>query len=228
MHITRNDILERDLIGETFEAGTYECIVLAGTLAGPFTATTISFVRGISTSSDVQVDHVVAWSDAWQKGAQQLAPNQRQAFANDPLNLLAVDGPTNASKGDGDAATWLPPNRGFWCEYVALQTAVKAKHDLWMTQAEHDAIAGILTSKCPNQPVPADNGGVAVPIAATPAPVQEEPPAPEPPPAAPAAPGSVYYENCSAAEAAGAAPVYRGDPSYGSHLDGDGDGSACE
>ncbi|HET7415969.1 MAG TPA: excalibur calcium-binding domain-containing protein [Arthrobacter sp.] len=109
---------------------------------------------------------------------------------------------------------------------MALQTAVKAKYDLWMTQAEHDAIAGILTSKCPKQPVPDDSGGVDVPIAATPAP-EDQAPAPESP-GAPAAPGQIYYENCTAAEEAGAAPVHRGDPGCGEHLDGDGDGSACE
>lgn len=224
----RNDILKRELINETFEPGTNGCIVLTGTLADPFTATIINFVRGNDTSNDVQIDHVVALSDAWQKGAPQLAPNQREAFANDPLNLLAVDGPTNASKGDSDAATWLPPNRAFWCEYVALQTAVKAKYDLWMTSAEHGAIARILTTRCPDQPVPADNGGVAVPIAAEPAPVVEEGAAPERAPSLPAAPGDVYYDNCTAAHEAGAAPVYRGDPGYGTHLDGDGDGSGCE
>jgi hypothetical protein len=58
--------------------------------------------------------------------------------------LLAVDGPTNAAKGAGDAATWLPPNKAFRCRYVALQVAVKVRYHLWVTQAEHDAIARIL------------------------------------------------------------------------------------
>ena len=106
---TRNDVLRRDLDNFTLKAGTNGCLVLSGTLKGPYTGDTIRFVRGTSTSSDVQIDHVVALSDAWQKGAQQLSLAQRTALANDPLNLLAVDGPTNASKGDGDAATWLPP-----------------------------------------------------------------------------------------------------------------------
>ncbi len=215
----RNDILKRDLTGETFEPGTQDCIVLTGTLADPFTATTIRFVRGDTTSTDVQIDHVVALSDAWQKGAQQLGENQREVFANDPLNLLAVDGPTNASKGDSDAATWLPPNKAFRCEYVALQTAVKAKYGLWMTQAEHDAIAGILTTKCPNQPVP-DDGGVEVPIAATPAPETESPaPATDGPPETP---GNVYYENCTAVREADTDPISVGDPGWDTKFDGDG------
>jgi hypothetical protein len=143
---TRNDILARDLEGETFKPGTQNCVVATGTLADRYTGTTINFVRGNTTSSAVQIDHLVALSDAWQKGAQQVSAEQRKELANDPLNLMAADGPTNGAKGDKDAATWLPPNKAFRCEYVARQTAVKAKYNLWVTQAEQDAIAGVLTT----------------------------------------------------------------------------------
>ena len=141
---TRNDILARDLANETFKPATNNCVVVTGKLADKYTGTTINFTRGQDTSSDVQIDHIVALSDAWQKGAQQLSADQRRELANDPLNLMAADGPTNRAKGDKDAATWLPPNKAFRCEYVARQTAVKAKYSLWVTQSEHDSIAGIL------------------------------------------------------------------------------------
>jgi hypothetical protein len=141
---TRNDILARDLTNETFKPGTNNCVVMTGTLADKYTGTTVSFTRGQDTSSDVQIDHIVALSDAWQKGAQQLNADQRKELANDPVNLMAADGPTNGAKGDKDAATWLPPNKAFRCGYVARQTAVKAKYSLWVTQAEHDAIATTL------------------------------------------------------------------------------------
>lgn len=141
---TRNDILARDLTDETFKQGTNNCVVMTGVLADKYTGTTITFTRGQDTSSDVQIDHVVSLSDAWQKGAQQLNADQRKELANDPLNLMAADGPTNGAKGDKDAATWLPPNKAFRCEYVARQTAVKAKYSLWVTQAEHNAIATTL------------------------------------------------------------------------------------
>lgn len=141
---TRNDILARDLEGETFKPGTQNCVVVTGTLADSYTGTTIRFVRGNTTSSAVQIDHIVPLSDAWQKGAQQLSADQRRQLANDPLNLMAANGPTNSAKGDKDAATWLPPNKAFRCEYVARQAAVKAKYQLWVTEAEHDSIAGIL------------------------------------------------------------------------------------
>lgn len=239
---TRNDILARDLAGATFKAGTNSCVALTGTLTDPYSAKTISFTRGAQTSAAVQIDHVVALSDAWQKGAQGWDETRRVAFANDPRNLLAVDGPLNMQKGDGDTATWLPPNKAYRCPYVARQVAVKYTYGLWATAAERDAMIGVL-STCPGEPLPAGSAVPPAPVAA----VAAEAPAPEPavvvapapaPAAAPApaplpAPGpapdaSVYYANCTAARAAGAAPVHAGDPGYSTKLDRDHDGTGCE
>ncbi len=150
---TRNDVLARDLTDVTVRAGTGGCVVLAGTLAEPYRPAVVAFRRGQGTSEDVQVDHVVALSDAWQKGAQQWTPRVRRAFANDPANLLAVDGELNGLKSDGDAATWLPPNRGYRCAYVARQVAVKWDYGLWVTAAERAAMVQVL-SGCPGQPLP--------------------------------------------------------------------------
>jgi hypothetical protein len=147
---TRNIILNRDLINAVVDAN---CDVISGVLNDPYTGKQILFVRGSDTSGAIQIDHVVALSDAWQKGAQQLTPEVRVAFANDPLELLAVDGPSNQQKSDGDAATWLPSNKPFRCQYVARQIAIKQKYSLWLTESEHDAMKTIL-SKCPNQMLP--------------------------------------------------------------------------
>jgi hypothetical protein len=130
-----------------------KCQVTSGVLNDPYTGKTIKFARGSSSSAAVQIDHVVALSDAWQKGAQQLTRQQREDLANDPLELLAVDGPANQQKSDGDAATWLPSNKPFRCQYVARQVAVKKKYSLWVTQAEKEAIVRILTA-CPGQTLP--------------------------------------------------------------------------
>ena len=140
---TRNRILARDLKDVMSEDG---CKILTGTLTDPYTGNLISFVRGESTSDDVQIDHVVALSNAWQTGAQQLGYAERVLFANDPLNLLAVDGPTNEQKSDGDAATWLPPNKTFRCAYVNRQVSVKAKYGLWVTEAEQAAMSRVLAT----------------------------------------------------------------------------------
>ncbi|WP_255505708.1 HNH endonuclease family protein [Mycetocola sp. JXN-3] len=144
---TRNDILARDLTEVTTRGG---CRVLTGVLDDPYTGTRIEFERGEKTSQAVQIDHVVALKNAWQTGAQALTDDRRRELANDPINLLAVDGPTNTQKSDGDAATWLPPRRAAWCGYVARQVSVKAAYGLWMTRAEHDRIGEILES-CPDQ-----------------------------------------------------------------------------
>jgi hypothetical protein len=225
---TRNDILKRDLKSATFKPGTRDCVVLTGTLNEPYTATVINFVRGSATSSAVQIDHVVALGDAWQKGAQQLSVSQRTALANDPLNLLAVDGPANMQKGDGDAATWLPRNKAFRCDYVARQISVKATYQLWVTQAEHDAMASVL-GNCAGALAPTSQLAPAAQSVPAPAPVQQ--PAPAPPPVQPApvpAPAGVFYANCTAVKAAGMAPLLRGQPGYAAKLDRDGDGIACE
>lgn len=158
---TRNDILRRDLAAATIKANSQGCAVLAGMLRDPYTATTIAFARGQTTSARIQIDHVVALSNAWQTGAQLLGVRARIALANDPLNLLAVDGPTNEAKGDGDAATWLPPNKAYRCAYVSRQVAVKARYRLWMTRAEHDAVA-LTLARCPAQTIPVESGPPAL------------------------------------------------------------------
>ena len=150
---TRNDILKRDLSNEVFKEKTNGCTVLSGTLVDPFSGETIKFVRGTTTSSEVQIDHSVALSNAWQTGAFKLTADQRKAFANDPLNLLAVKGRLNSQKGDGDAATWLPPLKSFRCDYVSRQIAVKMKYKLWFTAPEKEAMIRILKT-CPEKALP--------------------------------------------------------------------------
>ena len=147
----RDKILARDLTNVKFKNDT--CEVASGVLRDPYTGKTINFKRGVETSSSVQIDHVVAIGNAWQTGAQQLSRNQREQLYNDPLELLAVDGPSNTQKSDSDAATWLPSNKVFRCEYVARQIAVKQKYSLWITRSEHDAMAQIL-STCPEERLP--------------------------------------------------------------------------
>ncbi|WP_298990715.1 HNH endonuclease family protein [uncultured Pseudokineococcus sp.] len=149
---TRNDVLRRDLDDVDLDRRN-GCLVWAGVLVDPYSGVVVDFERGPDTSPEVQVDHVVALSDAWQKGAQEWDAATREAFANDPLNLLAVDGDVNEAKSDGDAATWLPPQRGVRCAYVARQVAVKAAYGAWVTEAERDAVARVLAD-CPDEPVP--------------------------------------------------------------------------
>jgi hypothetical protein len=226
---TRDRILTRDLTARTYLDA---CHVGSGMLVDPYTARPIHYVRG---ASEVDIDHVVALSDGWQKGAQQWSPATREAFANDPLELLAVDARVNRAKGDGDAATWLPDNKPFRCSYVARQVAVKVKYQLWVTQAEKDAIGRVLAT-CPRQKLPAPGAPIHLtpprtPTASATTPVQ---PAPSPAPASPGTPNKPVSEvNCSDfathAAAQGWFTAHGGSAVNDvAGLDGNHDGTACQ
>ena len=144
----RQKIIKREF-GDT--AVLDGCNVVAGEFDEPYTGEHIKYTEREQISKGIQIDHVVALSDAWQKGAQYFTPDERYAVATDPLNLLAVDASANQKKSDGDAATWLPPNKKFRCQYVARQVSVKYKYHLWVTEAEKDAISRVLVN-CPKEP----------------------------------------------------------------------------
>ena len=148
----RNDTLKRDLTNITYKVGTRDCKVVGGQLLDPFSGKSLTFS---STKSNIDIDHLVALSNAWQTGAAYFDKTKRTQIANDPLNLLAVDAKLNRQKGDGDAATWLPPAKSFRCEYVAAQIAVKVKYSLWLTAPEKSAMSRVLES-CPEQLLPVD------------------------------------------------------------------------
>ena len=236
---TRNDILARDLSALSFRSNE-SCRVISGVLQDPYSGRTVEFTRGQETSALVPVDHVVALSDAWQKGAQQLTFEQRTLLANDPLNLLATTQRMNSQKSDGDAATWLPQNKSFRCAYVSRQISVKAAYSLWVTMAEHDAMERILAD-CPDEAA-ADSTLVEEPLApaeprADKAPAAEEPtrmPVPAAEKAAPGAapsPAPARSVNCSDFDTHAAARTWFEyyHPTMGDigGLDADGDLLAC-
>lgn len=142
----RQRILKREL-GET--ARLDGCNVVAGEYDEPYTGEHV-ILSSREDVSKIQIDHVVALSDAWQKGAQYMSAETRREIATDPLNLLAVDGAANKQKSDGDAATWLPKNKKFRCQYVARQISVKYKYSMWVTQAEKEAMVNVLDN-CPGE-----------------------------------------------------------------------------
>ncbi|WP_231738261.1 DUF1524 domain-containing protein [Kocuria rosea] len=230
----RNDVLARDLTGDVVDDDG--CTVLSGTLEDPYTGRTIAFQRGPLTSSDVQIDHVVALRNAWVSGADRLDPDGRTALANDPLNLRAVDGPTNGEKSASDAAEWLPPHDAFRCEYVATQIAVKTRYELSVTVAERDAMADVLAGcqeqELPGSTPPAGNAAPAEPSAAeasaTGSSAAGSTATGSPATGSPAT-DEVYYADCAAVRAAGAAPLRSDQPGYRPALDRGGvEGLACE
>ena len=219
---TRNDILGEHLRPVTLESNG--CVVAAGSYDDPYTGSTIDYWQG--HGSLIDIDHIVSLGNAWATGAFSWPIERRAAFANDPLNLLPTDAGANRQKGDGDAATWLPANKSYRCQYVSRQVAVKAKYDLWVTSAEQAAIQRVL-APCDGQALTSDEWSAPTEVdhnISDPMDVEKDRAATDPSRHV----GSASYDGCDAARAAGAAPVRAGDPGYGTHLDGDGDGTGCE
>jgi hypothetical protein len=217
---TRNDVLRRDLTEINVRPGTHDCVVDAGLRADPYTGQDLHFVRGGSVGVDI--DHVVALGDAWATGAQYWPVAERIALANDPGNLLAVDASANRQKGDSDAASWLPPQKSYRCAYVARQVAVKAKYRMWVTAAEHDAIARVLQT-CPGEPAPVV--GVMTPAPAGLGVVPSVSASPRP--SAPAG-TDPRFATCAEAKTQGYGPYGSTDPEYSWYRDADHDGTVCE
>ncbi|KLO33320.1 HNH endonuclease family protein [Mycobacterium haemophilum] len=133
---TRDDILTRDLVDKTF-VSIKRCpnAVATGTLHDPYTNKTIAFHRGAKVGESVQIDHIVPLAYAWDMGAYGWPDRQRLRFANDPANLLAVDGQANQDKSDSPPARWMPPNAAFACQYAMQFIAVLRGYQLPVDEA---------------------------------------------------------------------------------------------
>lgn len=158
---TRDTILARDMTDVTYNDKHQ---VATGTLHDPYTGTTINFKRGQTTSNAVQIDHVVAFGEAWESGLGDDDEQTIERYYNDPYVLLAVDGPSNNGKQDSDAAEWLPSKVDadgkdtYDCYYVARQIGVKDKYDLSVDKAEKNAMSDVLAT-CPAQTIPSESDG---------------------------------------------------------------------
>lgn len=158
-------IYQRDFNRDTIQISD-DGDVLYGELDNdPYSGQQIIYKKG--DTSSVDIEHVVARSEAWDSGAYQWTQEQRDVFANDPLELIAVDSSMNRSHGEKDAANWLPShgnglfphgNPSYDCKYVARQIAVKAKYKLTVDQAEKTAMQHTLAS-CPDQTLPIESDG---------------------------------------------------------------------
>jgi hypothetical protein len=217
---TRDDVLAATLIGVQ-QVG---CDVVAGTLRDNYTEVTID----INDPAGIDVDHMVALADAWQKGASRWPAAKRIAFANDPLNLQPTLSAVNSAKGASDVASWLPPNRAYRCEFVARIIAVKTKYELWVTQPEAEAMLQVL-SRCPNQAVIEPGSQPTVASDAVVAAEAPQPSAPSPRPSVDGPSLDPRFPSCRAATSAGYGNYRNGiNPEYDWYRDADGDGIVCE
>lgn len=211
-----------------------KCDVAAAQLVDPYSGETLSW-NG-PRANVVDIDHVVALSNAWQTGAQQFDVEKRTGIANDPLSLIPVDAGLNRQKGDSDAASWLPPNKDFRCAYVARQVAVKKKYSLWVTSSEKDAITRVLEG-CSGEKVPTEGevstvsgktGSNKTPDSAAPSATRTSSTSGR---SSEKSTSSSISEpkTCAEVKAAGKGPFRKGkDAEYAKYRDADGDGVVCE
>ncbi|KOV54587.1 hypothetical protein ADL00_29845 [Streptomyces sp. AS58] len=143
---TRHDVLARDL--DDVVRAEDGCTVLSGVLHDRYTGRTIGFKRSPRTSMAVQIDHIVPLALGWRSGAGKMTAEQRLNYANDPENLIATGGSTNAGKGAKDAAAWMPPRAEAHCWYATAQVRLKTKYRLSVMPAEKTALLTALES-CP-------------------------------------------------------------------------------
>ncbi|MFE7619119.1 HNH endonuclease family protein [Streptomyces sp. NPDC057496] len=134
---TRNDLLARDGKDVKLRSGS-DCVVVSMTLKDPYTGSTIDWTKQRPTR--IQIDHVMPLSYDWQMGASRWDRDKRQRIANDPLNLLPVDGPANSAKRDSGPASWLPPYKPIRCSYAVRFAQVSLKYELPVTTADKRAM----------------------------------------------------------------------------------------
>ena len=199
-------------------AGT--CKVIAGSWVSPY--------DGITTTvpGDFDVDHLVPLENAFISGGWRWDVTRRRAFANNPDELVVASATSNRTKGSDPPNQWRPPNHDSWCAYATGWIDVKVAWGLSATTEERDALGQMLDTCGAEGPL-WPGIGTTVSGGGTPS-GSADAPVPSPPDPGSWGGDNVYYANCTAARAAGAAPVYRGQPGYRSSLDRDGDGVACE
>jgi len=115
----------------------------------PLSGDWVSVYDGVATSdpADLEIDHVVALSEAWRSGAWRWSAARREAFANDlidPGSLVAVTTRSNRSKGDSSPDQWLPEAPGSRCTYVEAWIRIKSRWDLSLSPAEKSTLVQVL------------------------------------------------------------------------------------
>lgn len=142
---TRNDVLGASLSEVEFDPGSPGCDVVDGILRDPYTGARMDYA---TEGSEIHIDHIFPLAAAWDLGAADWPAARRATFANDTAyELIAVSGTANLSKGDSTPASWLPPLKGYRCEYVARYLDVAVAYDLAITRADVRVI-GFVRRKC--------------------------------------------------------------------------------
>ncbi|MFG2919026.1 HNH endonuclease family protein [Kitasatospora sp. NPDC048298] len=133
------DTRKEVLIAQAVEKPTIgpNCVLTGGVWLSPYDNLLLNDAKLLD------IDHVVPLAEAWDSGASNWSPKERERYGNDlrdPRALLAVSAKTNRSKSDKDPADWMPPVGDFACTYVSDWVVVKTRWGLSIDQREADAL----------------------------------------------------------------------------------------
>jgi hypothetical protein len=141
----QNDVLRRDLAKRHTKPGTNGCVLAKGVLkSSSYSGDKIKWQKGDTT---IEIDHVVSLADAWAMGAHDWSARKREKFANDPLNLEAVDADENQEKGDENAVDYRPEEVDAECWFLARQVSIKTKYRLRVAEDEKALLVDRLGSE---------------------------------------------------------------------------------
>ncbi|NRQ33361.1 HNH endonuclease [Nonomuraea sp. NN258] len=134
---TREKVFLRD--GRNVRRDEY-CRAVSGAWTNPYDGTVIT------QPSQLEVDHVVPLTNAWQSGANTWTDAKRKAFANDleAPQLLTTTKESRLAKDDQSPDEWRPPLRSYWCTYSRAWIDVKARYHLTVTPEEKTVLREML------------------------------------------------------------------------------------
>lgn len=138
---TRQELLKK-LSTSTVKMSESHCTVSYGKWLDPYTGKTFY------NSHDLDVDHLVPLKWAWEHGANLWSANKRRDFANDEINLFAVQASVNREKGALGPLDWLPPNESFRCQYVVRFIRVEKTYQLSLSDNEDRDLNALRQKLC--------------------------------------------------------------------------------
>ncbi|MFG2785963.1 HNH endonuclease family protein [Streptomyces prunicolor] len=144
---TRAEVLKAEAVAAPAQGPN--CVLTGGSWYSPYDD------RYLDSASKLDVDHLVPLAEAWDSGASQWTPKERELYANDlddERDLIAVSAASNRSKADKDPGEWLPPYAGYRCQYGTDWVADKTRWGLSIDPIERDALAQQLAG-CPDRPI---------------------------------------------------------------------------
>lgn len=111
-----------------------KCKVVSGNWADPYSDLTFT------NSSDIDIDHIVPLAYANRHGGSSWDKAKKEAFANDPINLLASSAKENRKKSDDGPGDYMPPKKSFHCSYSNSWINITGKYGLTISAKDKKAI----------------------------------------------------------------------------------------